>query len=254
MASPKQIEANRRNAKKATGPRTSAGKRKVALNAVKHGLLAQQVVLPNEDEEEFAEFTVRLAHELQPVGELEDLLVGMIAACAWRLRRLQRVEKGLFIEYVHEEARVGAGQQDQKPSGGFGPAAVTLHVLEHEEFVAATRRDIEQLEKQLREAEERAESAERLIEQADAIRAAGDAPMGRAFREQTPRTLTHFRGSRAMRLTSSVRCSRHLTSYDVSSRLAVRRCPMCGTRPPHSNSNTEKPRHDRLDRPTVPQR
>jgi len=93
MASPKQIEANKRNAKKSTGPRTSAGKKKVAVNAVKHGLLAQQVVLPNEDEEEFAEFAIRLAHELQPVGELEDFLVGMIAACAWRLRRLQRVER-----------------------------------------------------------------------------------------------------------------------------------------------------------------
>jgi hypothetical protein len=199
MASPKQIEANRRNAKKSTGPRTSAGKAKVALNAIKHGLLAKQVVLPNEDEEEFAEFTVRLAHELQPVGELEDLLVGMIAACAWRLRRLQRVEKGLFIEYVHEEAQVGAGQQDQKPSRGRQPAAITIHVLEHEEFeefVAATRRDIEQLEKQLREAEERAESAERLVEQADAIRAAGDAPMGRAFRADAQNTDAFSRLSR----------------------------------------------------------
>src|SRR5256885_1560599 len=149
MASPKQIEANRRNAKKSTGPRTSAGKTKVAMNAVKHGLLAQQVVLPNEDEQEFAEFTIRLAHELQPVGELEDLFAGMIAACAWRLRRLQRVEKGLFIEYVHGEARVGAAQQDQKPSVGLQPAAITLQVLEHEEILAATRRHIEQLEKQL---------------------------------------------------------------------------------------------------------
>src|SRR6266566_7794399 len=170
MASPKQIEANRRNAKQSTGPRTSTGKTKVAMNAVKHGLLAQQVVLPNEDEEEFAEFTFRLAHELLPVGELEDLLVGMIAACAWRLRRLQRVEKGLFIEYVHEEARVGADRQDQKPLGGLQPAAVTLHILEPEEFVEDLRRQIAKAEKQVQEAEERAESAERLVEQADAIR------------------------------------------------------------------------------------
>ena len=196
MASSKQIEANRRNAKKSTGPRTAAGKTKVAMNAVKHGLLAQQVVLPNEDEDEFTEFTIRLAHELQPVGELEDLLLGMIAACAWRLRRLQRVEKGLFIEYVHEEARVGAAQQDQKPSVGLQPAAVTLQVLEHEEFVAATRRNIEQLEKQLQDAEERAESAERLVEQADAIRAAGDAPMGRAFRVDAQKTDAFSRLSR----------------------------------------------------------
>ncbi len=196
MASPKQIEANKRNAKKSTGPRTSAGKKKVAMNAIKHGLLAQQVVLPNEDEEEFAEFTIRLARELRPVGELEDLLVGMIAACVWRLRRLQRVEKGLFIDYVHEEARAGVGQQDQKPSGGSQPAAITVRLLEPEEFVEDLRRQIAQAEKRVQEAEERAEAAERLVEQADAIRAAGDAPMGRAFRADAQNTDAFSRLSR----------------------------------------------------------
>jgi hypothetical protein len=165
------------------------------MNAITHGLLAQQVVLPNEDEEEFAEFTTRLAHELQPVGELEDLLVGMIAACAWRLRRLQRVEKGLFIEYVHEEARAGVRQQDQKPSGGFQPA-ITLHIGEPEKVTEDLRRQIAQAEKQVQEAEERAEAAERLVEQADAIRAAGDAPMGRAFRADAQNTDAFSRLSR----------------------------------------------------------
>jgi hypothetical protein len=40
MASVDQIAANRRNARRSTGPRTAAGKRKVSENALRHGLLA----------------------------------------------------------------------------------------------------------------------------------------------------------------------------------------------------------------------
>ena len=86
MATMKQIEANRENAKKSSGPRTSEGKERVALNALKHGLLAQRVVLPNEDDSEFATLSLGLEQRLQPAGELEELLVDMIAAGAWRLR------------------------------------------------------------------------------------------------------------------------------------------------------------------------
>jgi len=45
MASKKQIEANRRNAKQSTGPRTAAGKAKSKFNALKHGLHAYKAML-----------------------------------------------------------------------------------------------------------------------------------------------------------------------------------------------------------------
>ena len=44
-----KIEANRRNCLKSTGPRTSAGKDRSRLNAVKHGARAETLVLPGED-------------------------------------------------------------------------------------------------------------------------------------------------------------------------------------------------------------
>ena len=45
MASEAQIQANRANAQKSTGPRTAEGKATVAQNAVKHGLRAEQMVI-----------------------------------------------------------------------------------------------------------------------------------------------------------------------------------------------------------------
>jgi hypothetical protein len=50
MASDKQMRANRQNARKSTGPKTPEGKAVARLNALKHGLLSQQILLPNEDE------------------------------------------------------------------------------------------------------------------------------------------------------------------------------------------------------------
>jgi hypothetical protein len=96
MTSEKQLQANRRNAQKSTGPNTSEGKAAVRHNALKHGLLAEDVLLPREDRDELRELGERLVAELQPEGELEELLVEQIVAARWRLRRIRRVEAGVF--------------------------------------------------------------------------------------------------------------------------------------------------------------
>ena len=51
MTSEKKTEANRRNALKSTGPRTPEGKTAVRLNALRHGLRSEEILLPGEDEE-----------------------------------------------------------------------------------------------------------------------------------------------------------------------------------------------------------
>ncbi len=113
MTSPKQIQANQRNAQKSSGPKTQEGKNAVRYNAMKHGLLAQVVLLPNEDEDALRELDERLRSELEPVGALENLLVEQIVAARWRLARLGRVEAGIFTwelyaelaQRAHNEAR-----------------------------------------------------------------------------------------------------------------------------------------------------
>ena len=96
MTSQRQIEANRRNATRSTGPRTPNGKAVVALNAVQHGLLSRQTVIRGESEAELVALGKRLRTQLAPQGELELLLVDRLVSTAWRLRRAIALETLLF--------------------------------------------------------------------------------------------------------------------------------------------------------------
>jgi len=88
MTGIKQINANRKNAKKSTGPKTPEGKATVAFNAMKHGILSRQVLLPDEDESTLVKFGKNVRQQLQPFGEMETFLAERIITAAWRLRRL----------------------------------------------------------------------------------------------------------------------------------------------------------------------
>ena len=96
MTALKQIEANRRNSRRSTGPRTRTGRAESKLNAMKHGLLAADLVVRGEDPNEFARVFENLANEFQPQGPLEEQLVERVATCMWRLRRLCGIEAGIF--------------------------------------------------------------------------------------------------------------------------------------------------------------
>ena len=100
-----------RSSLKSTGPKTQEGKAAVRLNANKHGLRSQEVLLPGEDEEALKELDENLRAELQPLGELENLLVDGIIAAHWRLRRLRRVEAGIFAWELYGELAERAQQE-----------------------------------------------------------------------------------------------------------------------------------------------
>ena len=107
MTTKKQIEANRQNATKSTGPKTPEGKTLSSTNATKHGLVSKQVLLQDESEEEFEEFSQGLREDLKPVGALETRLVEDIAADFWRLSRIRRIEAGIltWVRYDIEYQR-----------------------------------------------------------------------------------------------------------------------------------------------------
>ena len=105
MTSEKQIDANRSNALKSTGPKTPEGKAKVAQNAVKHGLLAEHILIRDENREDYEAFRDTLADNLQPEGAMESLLVERIITAAWRLRRTVRLERDVIHTPLDSEMR-----------------------------------------------------------------------------------------------------------------------------------------------------
>ena len=96
----KQTAANRRNAQESTGPITPAGKAKASRNALRHGLLASEIVLGGESREEFESFRDTMIERLDPDGELESMLAHRIVAGAWRLRRAGRIEQEMLDEML----------------------------------------------------------------------------------------------------------------------------------------------------------
>ncbi len=121
MTTLKQIEANRRNSRRSTGPKTRTGKAESKMNAMKHGLLAADLVVRGEDPVEFTRVLESLVDELQPQGPLEEQLVERVAACMWRLRRLYRIEAGIFahesltieLDRARDEARSCEEYEDE---------------------------------------------------------------------------------------------------------------------------------------------
>ena len=95
MTTKKQIQANRKNAKLSTGPKTDEGKQRCAQNALKHGLRSQHPVIPGEDPAEYQHKLDQLRADIKPMNALEDDLVEQIADTSWRLKRLSRIEAAI---------------------------------------------------------------------------------------------------------------------------------------------------------------
>jgi hypothetical protein len=96
MTSFRQIEANRRNARKSTGPNTQEGKRRSRCNAVRHGLTAETVIAALEDAEDYKAFEAAITADYDAQSAVERELVLRLASLLWRLRRATTMETGLF--------------------------------------------------------------------------------------------------------------------------------------------------------------
>jgi hypothetical protein len=96
MTSLRQVEANRRNALKSTGPRSTNGKHASRRNALRHGFTAETVIEPLENFEEYREFEAAILAEYLPQTPVEQELVRRLASLFWRLRRATSIETGLL--------------------------------------------------------------------------------------------------------------------------------------------------------------
>ncbi len=96
-ASEKVIAANRRNAKRSTGPVTAEGKRRSSRNATKHGLYSKDTIINctafKENREQYDRLLGGLKKEFSPNDPLEKALVARLANSLWRLRRFTKANR-----------------------------------------------------------------------------------------------------------------------------------------------------------------
>ncbi|HEY6345333.1 MAG TPA: hypothetical protein VIY49_27885 [Bryobacteraceae bacterium] len=97
-----RAEINRQNAARSSGPVTPEGRRRVSLNALRHGLTGHTVVLPSEDLAAYQKHCGQFHTELKPQGLIESRCVQTIADTYWRLDRIRAMENSLFGLAVYE--------------------------------------------------------------------------------------------------------------------------------------------------------
>jgi hypothetical protein len=96
MTSYRQIEANRLNALRSTGPKTESGNEISRHNALRHGLTAETVICALEDADDYKAFEAAITADYDAQSAVERELVLRLAGVLWRLRRATLIETGLF--------------------------------------------------------------------------------------------------------------------------------------------------------------
>ena len=100
MTSTAAVQANRRNARQSTGPRTEEGKARSSMNALKHGLTAGDVVLPTEDPQAFQARLDDWNDDFPQAGAVGRCLIERAAHASWRLDRCARYETARLAHRV----------------------------------------------------------------------------------------------------------------------------------------------------------
>ena len=193
MATKRQIAANRRNARRSTGPKSAAGKAASSANALRHGLSATRaVVLPDEDGEAYERLRQGVLADLDPAGALQTALAERIVVLLWRLDRAARLEAELFIH-----GRLAVQRKEVSAAAVRESAAAGLAALLGE--ADARRREARFEAKRAIDADIRAQapSAQVLVERQESAKAFDrlarhEGTLQRALN----RTLEDFRGLR----------------------------------------------------------
>jgi hypothetical protein len=106
MSSLKQVDANRLNALKSTGPKTSEGKERSRCNAIRHGLTAETVIVGFEDADDYEAFEATVIADYNAESAVERELVLRLASVLWRLRRATGIETSLFESAIRQSGQL----------------------------------------------------------------------------------------------------------------------------------------------------
>ena len=168
MATAAQINANRLNALRSSGPRTEAGKSVSRFNALSHGLEARSLVIPGEDPAQLEALALDYQHQFRPTGPTEAFLVETLVKADWDRRRYTRLE-GLVLQAQFAAEKSGA------PLDAFASKPVQLV---YRRLAAAERSYFRALKELRRFQKERRALEEAQADADETISAPNDPPAG----------------------------------------------------------------------------
>jgi hypothetical protein len=150
-----QLEANRQNAQKSTGPKTEEGKKRSRINAMRHGLTGQFHAFSHEDKIAFDEHCTNLMADYNPETYREKLLAMSIAEDMWRLNRARALENNIFA--IGMSGPIGDATDVDSAEGHAAACQARVWLADGRNiqllavYETRIRRNIEKNEKQLKE-------------------------------------------------------------------------------------------------------
>ena len=96
IISQRKIEANRRNAKKSTGPKTAEGKVKSAMNSIKYGIYSDKYLIKDESYEEFDNYRRKILKCLNPTNAVLFDMATHVVSNGWEYQRCTLLESKIL--------------------------------------------------------------------------------------------------------------------------------------------------------------
>jgi hypothetical protein len=113
--SQKQIDANRRNAQKSTGPKTKEGKAKSSMNSIKYGIYSDKFLIKGEKKEDFDEYSNDFINWLNPSNPILLDMALQIIASGWFAKRYMIVESTIINTKPVEEKKESIENKKSQP-------------------------------------------------------------------------------------------------------------------------------------------
>ncbi len=166
---------------KSTGPRTEEGKKRSALNAMRHGLTGRTVVMPHEDMEAYKAFCNELFVDLAPETAIERVYAQAFCDTQWRLNRARSIEDSMLAlghfeaageietEHAQVHAALTAARVFRDDSKSF--ANLSLYEQRLQRTLEKSLRQLQTLQAERRAAAALSKDAVREQEAADAAKA-----------------------------------------------------------------------------------
>jgi len=178
--SPEQLEANRRNAQKSTGPKTEAGKANARFNARRHGLTGQFYCMSAQDQDAYQTFETNLLTDLKPVGHYENQIAVSIIQDHWRINRSRATEFNLYgrghdqraeaVDAPNENTHVAATMADTCRDDNRVFANIALYETRLHRMIIKNEKRLEELQTERKTLEKTAfQEAEMLVRFSDLV-------------------------------------------------------------------------------------